>query len=126
MPREQLHGFPAFVLDSDAIGPQVAAFSRFRLVVQETRFDRDANIARDPLVFMAGQFCCSTVTFVLTELAMKQPSWAAWCIFSSSSRATVTPDDQVILGRNATRVIASRPASFFSSQPTASSTYESS
>src|SRR6516162_8743904 len=34
-----------------------------------------------------GSYGFTTVTLVLTELATKQFSWAAWCILSSSRKA---------------------------------------
>src|SRR5262245_15760578 len=68
----------------------------------------------------------ATVTFVLSEFAMKQFSCAAWCIVSSSSALGLRLPLQVIFGRSSTRVIASLPSAFFSIWPTASSSYESS
>src|SRR6266849_664936 len=56
----------------------------------------------------------ATVTLVLTELAMKQFSWAAWCILSSSSALGVRSPLHVIFGRSSTRVIAIFPSEFFS------------
>jgi hypothetical protein len=56
----------------------------------------------------------ATVTLVLTELAMKQLSWAAWCILSSSSALGVRSPLHVIFGRSSTRVIAIFPSEFFS------------
>jgi len=42
----------------------------------------------------------TTVTMVLTELAMKQFSWAAWCILSSSAAVGIRSPLHVSLGRN--------------------------
>ena len=56
----------------------------------------------------------ATVTLVLTELAMKQLSWAAWCSLSSSSALGLRFPLHVIFGCSSTRVIAILPSAFFS------------
>src|SRR6516162_78949 len=71
-------------------------------------------------------YAFTTVTLVLTELAMKQFSWAAWCILSSSSALGIRSPLHVSFGRSSTRVIAILPSAFFSMYPIASSSYASS
>src|SRR5437762_14376133 len=73
-----------------------------------------------------GYYVFTTVTLVLTELAMKQFSCAAWCILLRSSALGLRSPLHAIFGRSSTRVIASLPSAFFSIWPTASSSYESS
>jgi tripartite-type tricarboxylate transporter receptor subunit TctC len=62
---------------------------------------------------------CATVTLVLTELAMKQFSCAAWCILSSSCAFGTRSPLHLIFGCSSTRVIASLPSAFFSMWPIA-------
>jgi hypothetical protein len=82
--------------------------------------------AVNALAHRDGRYGFATVTLVLTELAMKQFSCAAWCILSSSSALGLRSPLHVIFGRCSTRVIAILPSAFFSMWPTASSSYESS
>lgn len=63
----------------------------------------------------------STVISVRTELARKQPWCALSCIRASSSSAGASSPPKTTRGLSTTRVMASWPASFFSSQPTAAS-----
>src|SRR5438067_9598086 len=67
----------------------------------------------------------STVTFVLTEFAIKHSVCAKWCISSSSCSVGCLSPENLIFGCNSTRVIAIFPFSFFSMWPTASSVYSS-
>lgn len=57
----------------------------------------------------------STVTSAVTELAMKQASWAWWCS-SSSVAASASHSTN---GFKVTRVTAMRPSAFFAISPTA-------
>ena len=52
------------------------AFFGLGLVFKEIRLDSDSDIPGDFFVAMFGHARGSTVTFVVTELAMKQPSCA--------------------------------------------------
>jgi len=67
------------------------------------RWQLGAGSSRRPL-----RFCHRHVG--LTELAMKQFSWAAWCILSSSSSLGLWSPLHVIFGRSSTRVIAILPS----------------
>ena len=67
-----------------------------RIEVEERRFTVDEyhRMCVDAL----AQFSDSTLTSVFTELAMKHCSWAAWCIWSSSSGVGVFVPEYVIRG----------------------------
>src|SRR5438552_3838777 len=65
----------------------------------------------------------STVTFVVTELAIKQLSWVAWCILLSYSLLGLLSPDHLIHSHSSTHVIPSLHSGFFSILPTASSVY---
>jgi hypothetical protein len=65
-----------------------------------------SKVSQHPTSLLTG------VTSVLTELAMKQFSCAAWCISSSCSARGVRSPPQVIFGRSSTRVMAPGPHDF--------------